>query len=360
MTDTTDSIRGDPELVEEAFELVGVRDIWRSNILYAGVELGVFESIDGDPKSADVIADELGTDPQYTYRLLRALAHYGLMTEEENRRFTLTSLGEFFRANHPQSVSHAVRFFRSREQRLTWLQLPEVVKDGETDGFVLEFGERGFDYTEQHPEYAEAFNGTMTVLSQIQAPQVLATLDEYDFSTFSHVCDVGGSHGYLLCLLLQANPHLEGSILELPKVVEEEDRHWASKLGVADRCTYIAGDMFESVPEADGYFVKSVLHDWSDDECVDILETIHENAPTDGRLFVVEPLMPPPGQTDATDSTGHHATIPSDINMMVGAGGRERTLSDFQALLDRSGWTYVETWNPVEGRFSVIEAKKRR
>ena len=357
MTHDATEIEADPALVGKALELLGVRDIWRSNILYAGAELGVFDSVDDMPKPSETIADELGTDPSYTYRFLRALAHYGLLAEHENRQFTLTSLGELFQTDHSQSVDHAVRFFRSREQRLVWLQLPDVIREGGTTGWVREFGERGFDHMEANPELSEAFNGTMTVFSQIQAPQVVATLGDYDFSTFSHICDIGGSHGYLLCLLLQANPHLEGSVLELENVVEEEDRHWASKLGVSDRCTYIAGDMFESVPEADGYVVKSVLHDWTDDECVDILRTVRENAPPDGRLFVVEPLMPPPGTTDATDPSGHHDTVPSDINMMVGAGGRERTLSEFEALLDRSGWEYVETWRPEEGRFNVIEAK---
>lgn len=93
--------------------------------------------------------------------------------------------------------------------------------------------------------------------------------------------------------------------------------------------------MFESVPEADGYFIKSVLHDWADDECVDVLRTVHENAPNDARVLIVEPLMPPPGETDDT--------IPSDINMMVGTGGRERTLSEFKELLDQSGWKFADT-----------------
>lgn len=360
MTNHSPETEADPALVGEAFELVGVREIWRANILYAGVELGLFECIDDTPTAGEAVADELGTDPEYTFRLLRALAHYDLFAEDEDGRFTITSLGELFRADHPQSVSHAVRLFRSPEMRRVWLQLPDVVAEGGTTGWVQEFGERSFDYMAHEPELAEAFNGTMTVFSQIQAPQIVATLDEYDFSEFSHLCDIGGSHGYMLCLFLQANPHLEGSVLELPKVVDEEERHWAPKLGVADRCTYIAGDMFESVPEADGYLIKSVLHDWSDDECIDILETIGENAPADGRLFIVEPLMPPPGTIDDTNVRGHHRTIPSDINMMVGAGGRERTLSEFRSLLEESGWEYVKTWEPAEGSFHVIEALTQR
>lgn len=109
--DSTGS-EADPAQVGKALGLVGIRDIWRSNILYAGVELGVFDSVNDTPKPADRIADGLGTDPQYMYRLLRPLAHYGVLTEEDNRRFTITPLGELFETDHPQSVSHAVRFFQ--------------------------------------------------------------------------------------------------------------------------------------------------------------------------------------------------------------------------------------------------------
>lgn len=341
----------DPELVGEALDLVGFQDIWRANILHAAVVLGLFEVVDSDPKPADTIAEDLGTDPEFTYRLLRGLAHYGVMDGDEDRRFRLTDLGKLFEADHPRSVSPVVRFHRSDFQRAIWQHLPAIVTDGGPTGAVMEYGLRGFEYMKQHPELAQAFNETMSVASQLRVPQIIDTLDEYDFSALAHVCDIGGGHGYLLCRFLNEHPHLEGTVLDLPMVVEERDRRWAPKLGVEDRCAYVAGDMFESVPQADGYFMKWVLHDWADDECMDILRTVHENAPTEGRLFVVETLMPPPGETDDT--------IPSDILMMVGVGGRERTLSEYQKLVARSGWVFTDTWEPKDDGFTVIEARKR-
>lgn len=185
----------DPELVGEALDLIGFRAIWRANILHAGVDLGMFEAVNGDSKPADTIADELGTDPQYTYRLLRALAHYGVMEEVEDRRFHLTDLGELFVADHPQSVEPAVRFFSSDFQRAIWQHLPSIVENGGPTGSVVEYGMRGFDYMEEHPELAEAFNGTMSMTSQLRVPQIVETLDGYDFSALSHVCDIGGATG---------------------------------------------------------------------------------------------------------------------------------------------------------------------
>ncbi|WP_433634386.1 methyltransferase [Halomicrococcus sp. NG-SE-24] len=75
----------------------------------------------------------------------------------------------------------------------------------------------------------------------------------YDWSDVSHVCDVGGGHGHLLCSLLDEHPHLEGIVLERPDVLEEENRLWALEMGVEDRCSYVTGDFFEAVPAADVY-----------------------------------------------------------------------------------------------------------
>ena len=87
---------------------------------------------------------------------------------------------------------------------------------------------------------------------------MLEALEPYDFSGISHLCDVGGGHGYTLCNLLVKYPHLQGTVLELPSVIENTELLWADKMGVGDRCTYIAGDMFREVPPADAYMVKRV------------------------------------------------------------------------------------------------------
>lgn len=46
---------------------------WRSQTLYAGIRLGIFEVVGLEPKGADQVAAELGLDPALGYRLLRAL-----------------------------------------------------------------------------------------------------------------------------------------------------------------------------------------------------------------------------------------------------------------------------------------------
>lgn len=308
--------------------------------IYAGITLGIFDLLADNPLPASGIADELDANPDHTYRLLRALGSLGLMEEDDTRRFSLTPVGECFSTDHPQSLRDMILAFYDPDILSATFHLPEVVKEDGPDGFVREHGAPAFEYFEQNPDLGMRFGRLMDSFSTIETKLVLDALDGYDFSEFSHVCDIGGRNGHLLCSLLEAHPHLEGTVLDLPNVIEHSDQHWAPKLGVADRCTYVGGDMFEEVPVADVYFMKKILHDWADEECVEILSTIHEVAPSDARVFIVEDVLPGP-------ETPHQSKL-WDLQMMLMIGGRERTKSEFASLFERSGWQLADVWNPDE------------
>ena len=67
---------------------------WRSQILYTGVELGVFEHLPDDaPRNAKSIAHEIGAEPAPLYRLLRALSSINLQCEERDSQFSIPAGG---------------------------------------------------------------------------------------------------------------------------------------------------------------------------------------------------------------------------------------------------------------------------
>jgi len=77
---------------------------WRSQTLYAGVNLGIFESIGHAPIHAADVARKLGLDSALSYRLLRALGSLGLLREHEGQCFVITEAGELLQSEHPQSM----------------------------------------------------------------------------------------------------------------------------------------------------------------------------------------------------------------------------------------------------------------
>lgn len=323
---------------------------WRSQILYAGVKLGVFDALGDGYKASSDIAEVLRLDPALTYRLLRALASLDLLQENAHRSFALSACGECLRADHPQSLRGVALLEEGPEHYAAWKHLCEILRDGQQDGFVREFGHPIFVHVVEDADYGAIFNAAMSSYAKSLTPMVLEALETHNFSTATHVCDVGGGHGHLLCSLLKQYPALRGTVYDLASVVADTGRLWAHKMGVGERCVYMAGDMFQEVPAADAYLLKHILHDWSDTECVQILTNIYRAAPTNARVFVAESVVPGP-------DTPHFAKL-FDIHMMCMLTGRERTEEEYAALFHEAGWHYIGTRYPASRRLGVVEAAK--
>ena len=319
---------------------------WRGQTAHAGAELGIFEVVDWVPKTAADIAGELGLDAALALRLLRALGALGLLDEHAGGRFAMTEAGELLRADHAESLRDALLLREGPEHRAIWKHLPAMIRDGRQDGFVREFGMPGFDYAASHPAYRKAFDAGMTSQSRLQTGWTMAALQGADVDAIEHLCDVGGGHGHLLA----RQPRLRGTVLEQPGVLVGGRVPWAERLGVADRCTAVEGDMFEDVPAADAYILKMILHDWHDDQCVHLLQRLHGRATGEGRLFVVEHVIPASGKPD-------YAAL-YDMHMLCWGPGRERTEDEYADLLRLAGWSFVGVSYAPNGVLGVVEGER--
>jgi hypothetical protein len=336
------------KVASEVFELIYGRS--RSQILYAGVQLGVFEHLTGDcSKEAEAIAAELRVSAPHLYRLMRALASFGLLIESDARGFSTSELGELFRSDHPQSLRYRVLFAERPEHYAISKHLPDIIRDGKQDGFIREFGAPGFEYARVNMRYRRAFDRAMTGHSVTQSQLVLEALQDYDFSSIRTICDVGGGHGHLTCALLKAHPHLSGMVLDLSEAFNDPNHLWATELALEDRCTYVGGDMFREVPPADAYFLKMILHDWSDQECVEILVNLSRAVSCKARVLIVEHIVPGPNES--------HVAKLLDIQMMCWGTGRERTEDEYVRLLEAAGWEHDRTWYPGNRMIGIVEGR---
>jgi O-methyltransferase domain/Dimerisation domain len=331
--------------VDQVVDLIFGR--WRSQILYAGTALGVFDRLSSDlDTTAPALAAAVGADPAMLYRLLRALAAIGLLTENDARAFRLTEAGTLLRADHPQSLRAMALLEEGPEHYAIWKHLVAMLRSCRQNGFLREFGAMAFDHARADPAYGAIFDQAMSSYSAVQTETVLAALAGIDLSGVRTLCDVAGGHGHLACGLLRAYPHLRAIVLDLPEVVSEGDRLWAPKLGLADRCCYSSGDMFREVPPADAYMLKMILHDWNDEECIRILTNLRRSVIGQGQVFIAEHVVPGPAEP-------HFAKL-FDIHMMCWGSGRERTSAEYAGLLSASGWRYADTRRPSEGTVSVV------
>lgn len=325
---------------------------WRSQVLFAGVELGVFDHLEAHaPKTAATLASEVKADTALLYRLLRALASIGLLSETATRTFTLTAAGALLRADHPHSMKAMTRLEEGPQHYALWKHLPAMIRDGEQNAFRREFRRMAFDHAKVDTDYDVRFKQAMSSYSALQADLVLEVMSKLDLTAVRTFCDVAGGHGYLMAALLRSYPHLNGIVLDLPEVVGDPNELLASKFGVDNRCRYVGGDMFKAIPKADAYILKMILHDWNDAECIEVLVNVRRTAQSGARIFIVEHVVPEHDQP-------HFGKL-FDVHMMCWGTGRERTEAEYIHLLERAGWTHAGSHYPSNRMMGVIEGMEK-
>ena len=181
----------------------------------------------------------------------------------------------------------------------------------------------------------------MQALSASISPSVTAS---YDWARFPVIADIGGGVGSQLLSILDAHPSCRGLLFDQPQVVEQAPQH--------SRMERIGGDFFKEVPvKADAYLLRWIIHDWADADAIRILQNVRKAAAPDARLLVVDFVIPETAAVDAGKWM--------DVNMLVMAGGCERTAAEFRALYEKAGFELeqiVHTPSPL----SIVVGKLRR
>jgi len=291
-------------------------------------ELGIPDLVHDGPRSAEELAVQIGADAQALYRLMRATASVGVLSEGPDAKFSETPASAVLRRDGNPSLRD-VAIMGGREWRArAWAKLTDCVRTGKP---VLEqfYGASSSEYLNQHPEEARIFDATMTELSAIDS---LAVADAYSFEGIRSIVDVGGGHGRLLATILGGNPTLTGTLFELAHVIDRARNGPLEPL--LDRCTLVSGDMFSSVPKgADAYIMKHIIHNWPDDACVKVLRLCRGSVNAEGRLVVVDKLIQPGNDYSPSKFL--------DLQMLIFHGGCERTEQQFRELFAASGWRFT-------------------
>lgn len=317
---------------------------WVSHVVYAAAKLNLADHLAQGPRNAETLALTTATHAPSLHRLMRTLASLGILTEDAEQRFSLTALGEALKTGAPGSARAAILTVANPDWVQGFAQLPYSLQTGKS-GFEKTFGMPIFDWLAQRPEDASLFSETMVGIHGGEPPAVAAA---YDFSGLKTLVDVGGAMGDLLTTLLARNPDSRGILFDLPHVVPDATAFIAAR-GLTDRVTIEAGSFFEKVPAGgDAYLLSHVIHDWSEEQCLAILNNCRDAMHADSRLLLIEMVLPP-GDTP-------HPGKMLDMMMLVGPGGQERTEQEYGALLSKAGLRLTRVV-PTESPVSVVEAR---
>ena len=317
---------------------------WVSQIVGVAAKLGIAEHLHGGAKSADELAGLVDCESSALYRVLRAAVSLGVFQLSADGRFSLTPLGETLRSEVPGSMRQMAIMQTSKGHWLPWGKLEDAVRTG-TRQTVPTLGCELFEHYAQSPAEAAAFSGAMGNLSALVAADVAANVDT---SGMARAVDVGGAEGTLIAALLGKNPSLTGIVFDLPHVTATANAKLEA-LGLLGRCEVAAGDFFASVPSADLYVLKQILHDWNDEQAITILRNCARAMTPRGRMAIVEMVIP-------DDQSPTLAPL-MDVNMLAILPGRERTHAEYAALLSVAGLR-VERLIRTHSPFQILEATR--
>jgi hypothetical protein len=313
-----------------------------SQAIGVAAALGIADVLSSGTHSAEELARATGANAPSLSRVLRLLASEGVFAETEDGRFALTPMAEALRSDVPGSLRPLAVFNSGEPYWRSWAHLAHAVRTGQP-AFEHVHGMDFFSYYRQHPEEWALFDQMMAAQTAAVTRTVAAA---YDFSRVRTVVDVGGGNGTLVLGLLAAHPHLHGVVFDQPAVAARAEEAIAAA-GLADRCQAVGGDFFVAVPEGgEAYLLKYILHDWDDERSIAILRACRQAMPADGRLLVIELLIPPGNNPSYAKS--------QDVNMLTNLGGRERTVEEYGTLFTAAGFALTETI-PIQGELHLIE-----
>lgn len=319
-------------LEELSGDMVGM---WRTQAIRAAVQLGVFESL---PASAGDIERSLELADSVGLRLMRALVELGLVGLNDKGVYHATDRGALLQRSHPHSLADAASLWGG-ETYEAWAEASYSLRTGRS-AFRKLHGKNLFELLKDRPEQMQSSHRAFATYAR---HDYLDLTDACDFGSHNHILDAGGGTGELAFTLLRAYPVLTATVMDLPEVV-----HLAKPPDdLYDRCRFVPVDFFNEWPvRSDAVVLARVLHDWHDDDAMRILTQARDAMPAGGTLYVVEMIL--------DEATGIGGLL--DLNMLIVAGGAERTEEQFRRLLAMTRFELTEVL-PTRSVSSVIKAR---
>lgn len=312
---------------------------WQGRAVAVAAELELADHLENGPLSLETLVEKTQTHAPSLFRLLRALESVGVFTQTSPKVFSNTPASDCLRRNAPNSQRAWVLLTLSTEAMVFrgWTGLIKGVRNGGIAFDQVE-GCKAWEFMQREPDRGTLFNLAMRAAGAGMTEAVTAA---FDWRRFPSIADIAGGIGTQLVSILEAYPGCRGILFDQPSVVAGALPH--------DRMSGVPGNFFEGVPAgADAYILRWIIHDWADPESIRILQNVRRAIQPSGRLVLIEGVL--------SESPGFDFAKWMDLNMMVMAGGQERTSAEYAALLAKSGFELEEVV-PTSSALSLLVGK---
>ncbi|XP_022937440.1 caffeic acid 3-O-methyltransferase-like isoform X3 [Cucurbita moschata] len=314
--------------------------------LQAAFELGLFEILAKAGNGAELSPTEITakittSNPDAASmidRILRLLATHSVVgcsviideNGNQQRLYSLTPVAKYFVLDEDGvSLGALLSMIQDKVFLESWSELKNAVIEGGIPFNRTHGGVHAFEYPRLDQRFNQVFNNGMINHTTMVIKVVVESYN--GFANLKQLVDVGGGLGVTLKIITSAYPSIKGINFDLPHVIEDAPFY----PGVE----HVGGDMFEKVPKGDAIFMKWILHDWSDEHCVKLLKNCYLSIPDDGKVIVMEGVVPTVPETTAAEK----AISQGDLLMMTqNPGGKERSRDEFKALATKAGFKHIK------------------
>ncbi|KAK6941578.1 O-methyltransferase domain [Dillenia turbinata] len=320
-----------------AMELINISAL--PMVLLTAIDLEIFEIISKVEEGAKLTATEIAAEiphrnPQAPAMLDRMLCHLAAFNivrctvdpdNIDRRLYGLAPVAKYFVKNEEGvSLGPLLGLVQDKVLIDSWYRLKDAVMDGGV-AFDKVHGMHAFEYPGFDGRFNQVFNRAMMNHTTIVMKKILESYS--GFEGLNKVVDVGGGLGITLKLITSKYPNIKGINFDLPHVIQEAPTY--------PQVEHVGGDMFDKVPEGDAIFMKWILHDWSDDHCVKLLNNCYNALPENGKMIVVEQILP----VHLENNVGVRGVCGMDMAMMTqNPGGKERRQHEYLALAATAGF----------------------
>ncbi|MEW8624903.1 MAG: methyltransferase [Candidatus Thiodiazotropha sp.] len=327
------------KMVPPPFRIIQIGSAyWQSRALYVATDLGIADVLGDDELSCDDIADRLKLHTDHLYRLLRMLASFGVFKECSERFFCNNELSSCLRIDSSKSVRNMVLLHNSTEMSRCWYEaLGPALRTGQVP-FVQKYQMGLFDYLDHQAEFDRLFTDAMTSVEALTGTDYL---EDFDWSRFDRLIDVGGSNGSKAISILKRNPHMHALVFDRQQVIENAVADWRDKIDseLLDRLSFTGGDMLKAVPparsESDIYLFVAVFHAMDDVQAEKILTNLSKACGAYRPTIAIIDCV-------AEDQNINPTVASLDMQMLIGTNGRERTETEWRRLFDRHDFALQE------------------
>lgn len=324
---------------------------WASKTLLVAVSMGLFSLLTDKKLSGKEIQSNLKLSNRSLYDFLDALVALGFLNRDGLKENAMYSNSEdsntFLDQNKPTYIGGILEMANHRLYPF-WSNLEEGLKTGMPQNESKNEKESLFEILYADPDRLKEF---VHAMAGAQMGNFIAFAQQFNFSNYSSLCDIGGAGGFLAAHVCMQNPQINCITFDLAPVqpVAQEN---ISNLGLEKKVKVVSGDFFtDNFPIADIITMGNILHDWGKEEKLQLIKKAYLTLPKGGALVVIENII------DNNRSENAFGLLMS-LNMLIETEkGYDFSANDFEELATQVGFKRFELL-PLTGPTSAAIAYK--